>query len=366
MPMSFHAKRRDKLTRLLKKSGADACLITNPINVTYLTGFSGDSTYLLLAPKLALLLSDTRYEEQLGEESPDIEARIRDSSLSMNALLSRELKSAKVNSLALESASLSYHNWQSLATVLESIDLVPTENWVEDLRAIKDKQELEEIRRSIHLAERSFQVIRASLRGEQTERQIAHNLEHQIRTFGGVKCAFEPIVGVGSRAALPHAIPTERTISESPFVLIDWGARAGLYTSDLTRVLVTGKTNAKFAKIYQTVLEAQLAAIQAIRPGVKASEVDRAARKVIEDAGFGKNFGHGLGHGFGLEIHEQPRMSPMNPAELQAGMVITVEPGIYLAGWGGVRIEDDILVTSDGHEVLTSVPKQLDECYVAL
>lgn len=364
--MTYHARRRDKLRRLLKKSSADACLITNPTNVTYLTGFTGDSTYLLVNQHIALLLSDTRYEEQLSEECPGVEICIRDSSLSMKELLDRELKRAKVRSIALESASISHQMWEGFSAALSSIDLVPTENWVEDLRAVKDKHELEEIRRSIHLAERTFAVIRASLRGDQTEREIAHNLEHQIRLFGGVECAFEPIVGIGSRAALPHAVPTDRKVSESPFVLIDWGARAGLYTSDLTRVLVTSKTNAKFARIYETVLAAQLAAIREIRPGVRACDVDRAARKVIEDAGFGRKFGHGLGHGFGLEIHEEPRMSPMNSSELKAGMVVTVEPGIYLPGWGGVRIEDDVLVTSDGHEVLTSVPKQFEECHVTL
>lgn len=364
--MSHFAQRRSRLLRTLKSSAADAVLVTNPVNVTYLTGFEGDSTYLLLNRHSGVLLTDTRYEEQIAEQVPDLPAEIRNSSLTMNALLARVLKQMKCNHLAVDAVALSYNAYQALDSAVGNTTLVPTQGWVESLREIKDKHELETIQHSISLAEKSFGVIRAALRSDQTEREVAHNLEHQIRMFGGTECAFEPIVGVGPRAALPHGIPSERKIGESPFVLIDWGAKYGGYTSDLTRVLVTGKINAKYERVYNTVLKAQLAAIAKIRPGVKANVVDAAARKVIEDAGFGKKFGHGLGHGFGLEIHEEPRMGPMNESPLKAGMVVTVEPGIYLPGWGGVRIEDDVLVTKDGHRVLTSVPKTIDECRVDL
>lgn len=362
--MSYFAQRRDRLRKILKASAADTVLVTNPVNVTYLTGFQGDSTYLLLNQTDGVLLTDTRYEEQIAEEAGDLPAEIRNSSVTMNALLQKMTSKMKVSHLAVDAVALSYQSFQSIDKALEKISLVPTEGWVESLREIKDKMELAAIDHAINLAERSFAVIRASLRPDQTEREIAHNLEHQIRLFGGTECAFEPIVGVGPRAALPHGIPSERKIEESPFVLIDWGARADGYTSDLTRVLVTGKITAKLDKVYNTVLKAQLAAIKKIRPGVTASAVDAAARSVIEKAGHGKHFGHGLGHGFGLEIHENPRMAPINDAPLKAGMVITVEPGIYLPGWGGVRIEDDILVTKDGHRVLTSVEKNLEACIV--
>jgi Xaa-Pro aminopeptidase len=231
---------------------------------------------------------------------------------------------------------------------------------------IKDKQELGEIIRSIRMAERAFEVMRASLRPEQTEKQIADEMEHQIRLFGGAGFAFTPIVGVGPRAALPHGRPSQREVAESPFMLVDWGAKAGLYMSDLTRVLATDTISAKLQKVHSTVLAAQEAAIEAIAPGVPLADVDAAARSVIEQAGFGKRFGHGLGHGFGLEIHENPRMSTISKGELQAGMVVTVEPGIYIPGWGGVRLEDDVLVTRDGHEVLSTLPKRLEECVVNL
>ena len=362
----MHAKRRDRLRSTLKKSGVPALLVTNEINVTYLTGFTGDSSYLLLTGSDAIILTDSRYTTQLEEESPDVPFVSRTSSTSMVQILQKELKSRKLKSIAVEGDSLSKNQFDLFTSKLDGVELVSTSEWVETLRQIKDRNEMAEIRRSIHLAERTFDFIRATLTPEMPERLVAANIEHQIRQFGGVGCAFKPIVGVGPRAALPHAVPGERRIEESPFVLIDWGAKAGLYMSDLTRVLVTGKISAKLCRIYEVVLRAQLAAIEAIRPGVACSVVDRAARSVIEEAGYGKRFGHGLGHGFGLEIHESPRMSSANESILKPGMVVTVEPGIYLPDWGGVRIEDDILVTTDGHEVMTHVEKNLDACVLNL
>jgi Xaa-Pro aminopeptidase len=183
-----------------------------------------------------------------------------------------------------------------------------------------------------------------------------------MRRFGARGAAFPPIVAVGAQAALPHAHPGRRRISEAGFVLIDWGAATfGGYKSDLTRVLVTGKIPPKLEKIYRVVLKAQQEAIQKIRPGAKCSDIDTAARNVIEAAGFGKNFGHGLGHGIGLNIHEGPRFAPISEDELKPGMILTVEPGIYLPHFGGVRIEDDVLITKSGHEVLSSVPKRFEE-----
>ena len=186
-----------------------------------------------------------------------------------------------------------------------------------------------------------------------------------MRLFGAKQSAFPTIVAVGPRAALPHATPTGRRVGASDFVLIDWGADEGLYKSDLTRVLVTGRISPKLERIYRVVLRAQLKAIAAIRPGVVAADVDGIARAVIGEAGFGRYFGHGLGHGLGLQVHEAPRLAASSRTVLKPGMVVTVEPGIYLPGWGGVRIEDDVLVTRAGHEVLTSVPKQLEDAVVA-
>ena len=198
-----------------------------------------------------------------------------------------------------------------------------------------------------------------------TERDLAAELEYQARKFGAKALSFPAIVAVGPRAALPHATPTSQRLDASDFILVDWGVNSGLYMSDLTRIIVTGRISPKLRKVYGVVLAAQLAAIEAIRPGRTCEQVDNVARKIISKAGFGPAFGHGLGHGTGLEIHEAPRLAVGQKTKLRPGMIVTVEPGIYLPGWGGVRIEDDILVTRTGHEVLSNVPKQLDECILS-
>jgi Xaa-Pro aminopeptidase len=279
-------------------------------------------------------------------------------------IVQRTVRRAGLSQVAIEADSVTLSLRNQLLQALPKCELVEISGWVQRLREIKDRQEVEAIRRSLSVAERAFAVVKASLRGEQTERELAFALEHQIRLFGGESCSFRPIVAVGPRAALPHAVPTSARLDSGDFVLLDWGAKVGGYLSDLTRVLVTAKISPKLERIYGVVIKAQQQAIAAVRDGAVMSDVDAAARGVIAAAGFDRRFGHGLGHGFGLEIHESPRLAPLQDRKLRAGMVITIEPGIYLPGFGGVRIEDDILVTRSGHEVLSHVPKTLDECTV--
>jgi Xaa-Pro aminopeptidase len=357
-------RRRGRLRRQLKRREMDAMLITNVVNVTYLTGFTGDSSYLVLDRDGECLLSDSRYDVQIADECPDLDVASRRAPTPMSDLLKKTMRARKVSALGVEIDSLTVASYDEIAAALAGVELISTSDLVAELRQIKDRSEVQAIRASLRLAEQAFAVIRASLRPDQTEREIAFSLEHQIRLFGGDGCSFEPIVAAGHRAALPHAHPQDRAIGDDDLLLIDWGAVHQGYMSDLTRVLVTGRISPKLERIYGVVLKAQRRAIQSIRPGITIGEVDHAARSIIQDAGFGSKFGHGLGHGFGLEIHENPRMAPNQPQVLQVGMVVTVEPGIYLPKWGGVRIEDDVLVTKDGHEVLSNVPVELDECVV--
>lgn len=362
--MARFTQRRKKLSSAVRRLGADAALITNFTNVTYLTGFTGDDSYLLVGAGAEVVLSDPRYTQQLEEECRGLDVAIRSPSGTTLGLVESVVKKARVTRLAVEAASISLALHDRLAAALPHVTLVPTNGLVERLREIKDRHEVDEIREAIRLAEQAFGVIRAALRPEQTEREIAFELEHQIRRFGGAGCSFPPIVAVGARAALPHAVPTQQQVGDGDLLLIDWGATARLYCSDLTRVLVTGRISPKLERIYGVVLKAQEQAIASIRPGVLMSQVDATARDLIAKAGYSKQFGHGLGHGFGLEIHEAPRLATLSDRPLKAGMVVTVEPGIYLPQWGGVRIEDDVLVTRDGHEVLSSLPKELDHCVV--
>jgi Xaa-Pro aminopeptidase len=387
--MDFQA-RRDRLRKMFKTAGIDALLVTDFTNVTYLTGFTGDDSYLLVRRDGEVVLSDPRYTTQLGEECPGVELNIRPPGVSMLQAVVKELRckgtvpflptvpgrrcasapgrslqksgqSPRIGRLGIEGDSMTVGLRDRIAGKLPKIELIVTSGLVEHLRLIKDKHEIARLREAIRQAQGAFAALRSALRPEMTEKQAADELEHQCRLFGAKESAFPPIVAVGARAALPHATPTQKRIEQADFVLIDWGANEGLYRSDLTRVLVTGRISAKFERIYRLVLKAQTRAIAAIRPGVLASDVDNVARTIIAKAGYGRRFRHGLGHGLGLLVHEAPRLAVKSQTILKPGMVVTVEPGIYLPGWGGVRIEDDVLVTRTGHEVLTDAPKGLEE-----
>jgi Xaa-Pro aminopeptidase len=363
--MPDFAARIERLRKLVHKAQIDSLLVTNYTNVSYLTGFTGDDSYLLVRPGGETLITDPRYTQQVEEECPGLEIEIREPGTNMYESVTRVVKAAKLCKLGIEASEMTVAFRELLGNELPAVAFVSTNGLVEELREIKDKEEVDEIREAVRIAEQAFAVIRNSLRPDRTEKAIADELEYQIRLFGGRCSSFPSIIGVGERAALPHGRPTATVrIADSDFVLIDWGARGRLYCSDLTRVLVTGKLSSKLERVYGVVLAAQEAAIAAIRPGAVMKEVDGAARNLIAKAGFGKQFGHSLGHGIGMNVHEQPRLAVDQDRSLKAGMVVTVEPGIYIPGWGGVRIEDDVLVTRTGHEVLTSVPKRLEECLV--
>lgn len=356
--------RRDRLRKTVRKAGAEAILVTDFTNVTYLTGFTGDDSYLLVRQDGEVILSDPRYTTQLGEECPGLDTHIRKPGVGMVQAVSRVLQSARIGRLAVEGDSMSVAMCERIRSEPPQPEMVTTSGLVERLRRVKDRDEIAQIRQAVWYAEKGFAALRATLHPQQTEREVANELEFQMRRFGARGAGFPSIVAVGPRAALPHATPTERRIGSSDFVLVDWGADGGLYRSDLTRVLVTGKISPKLERVYRVVLRAQLKAIAAIRPGAVAADVDRLAREVIAEAGFGRYFGHGLGHGLGLQVHEAPRLAASSRTVLKPGMIVTVEPGIYLPSWGGVRIEDDVLVTRTGHEVLTSAAKQLEEMLI--
>ncbi len=362
--MSFAIRRR-KLRSLIREAQADGLLVTNFTNVTYLTGFTGDDSYLLVTGDSEALITDPRYTTQLEDECPGLALEVREPGVKMLTAVAKVVERARIERLGIEGASATVSFHESLAKALPKLQTVVTENLVERLRIEKDKSEIDATRVACQQARRAFDVVRAGLTSSMTELEIAAELEYQARRFGAKSLSFPAIVAVGDRSALPHARPTNRQLGESDFTLIDWGVNSGLYMSDLTRMVVTGKISPKLRKIYGVVLKAQLAAIDAIQPGRTCEEIDQVARQIITRAGFGKAFGHGLGHGTGLEIHEAPRLAVGQKTVLRPGMIVTVEPGIYVPGWGGVRIEDDVLVTRTGHEVLTDVPKQLEDCVLA-
>lgn len=368
--MDYPAQRRERLARLLVDEGIDALMISSPVNVTYLTGFSGDSTVLLLTRDRLLLVSDSRYSGQLADECPGLPTHIRPPSRKLPEAVAEALQSLGARSVGFESNAVTVGELGFLRQLVPSLEWKGDGDRVERLRIVKDACELAQIRTAIDVAERAFTVFRALLRPEDTEKDLCDALEHYARRAGGAGTAFPPIVAVGERAALPHAPPTARTVASGEMLLVDWGVSAPLYKSDLTRVLDTRKTStfsrttpakgARLEEVYAVVLRAQEAALEAVRPGASSRAIDAAARSVIAEAGYGDYFGHGLGHGFGLQIHEAPWLRPNADMPIEAGMVFTLEPGIYLPGWGGVRIEDDVLVTPDGAERLTHLPRDLE------
>ena len=356
-----HERRLEKLRRTIRTDPIDAILIVAPQNVGYLTGFTGDASALLIGKDRTLMISDGRFTTQLAEECPGFEVHIRPVEQLLFDAIGQVIGQFGVGRVGFEPSKLSVAQFETIKGKAPTVELVGVAGRVEGLRAIKDEAEVQTIRQAIRQAERAFEMLRAAMNPDDSEKDLADALEGYMRRCGASSAAFTPIVAVGARAALPHAHPTrEARVRDAEFVLIDWGAATGGYKSDLTRVVVTGKVTSKFAEVYRTVLEAQERGIEALRPGATAGEVDASARSVIEAAGYGRFFNHGLGHGFGLEIHENPFFRRDNPLPLKAGMVVTIEPGIYLPDWGGVRIEDDVLITPDGPEVLTRVPRSLD------
>lgn len=369
--VDYPAQRRLRLSQALAGEGLDALLISNPINVTYLTGFSGESSFLVLGRARVLLVSDSRFTAQIEEECPGLEAVIRPPSQNVHQATATVLTKLGFRAVGFESSHLTVGEWELLGELAPAVTWKASPDRVEKLRAVKDPSEIAQIREAIAVAERAFRAFCALLRPQDSEKALCDALEHYVRCCGGRGTSFPSIVAVGERAALPHAPPTERTLDGAELLLVDWGASGRFYKSDLTRILVPHKNSAagppggpgrgetRLEQIYGVVWHAQRRALDTIRPGVKGHDVDAEARRVITDAGFGDFFGHGLGHGFGLQVHEAPSMRPNSEAVLEAGMVVTVEPGVYLPGWGGVRIEDDVLVTPEGCEVLTSVPKDV-------
>jgi Xaa-Pro aminopeptidase len=357
--MDYPAHRRRRLTEILPSLGTDGFLITSETNVTFLTGFRGDSSCVLISREQALLVSDARYAEQIADECPGLDAVIRPPSKALLPFLTETIGKFGVRSLAVESDHLTVAEYEGLRGQLPALEWKPVSNCVESMRAVKDESEIAALREAIAIAERAFDAFRALLRLEDSEKDLHDALENYVRRAGGKSSSFPPIVAVGERAALPHAPPSSKRVGEGEMLLVDWGAKGRFYHSDLTRVLAVRSISPKLEEVYGVVLRAQAAAIRAVRPGAKARDVDAEARAVIAQAGFGDFFGHGLGHGIGLEIHEAPSLRPTSEVLLEPGNVVTIEPGIYLPGWGGVRIEDDVLVTPDGCEVLTSVSREL-------
>jgi Xaa-Pro aminopeptidase len=373
-------QRRHTLAQTLAKNSLDAFLVTKPENVTYLTGFTGDSSFYVATERNGILVSDTRFEQQIKDECPNIEPAIRGHIKTTHEEAAEVLKKCGAKSIGVESNHLTVGEFELFKKLVPNATFVPMSGTVESQRVIKDDSEIETIRSAVRLAERAFRMFAATLRESDSEKEMVNAMEGYVRRAGARCTSFPPIIAVGERGALPHAPPCDKRLEEGNQLLIDWGADL-LYKSDLTRTLRNpSKRNSarqekyNFEEIYEAVLNAQSAAMKAIMPGVKAKDVDAAARQVLAskrlknhpDMKLEELFTHGLGHGIGLEIHEAPRVRSNSEDVLEPGMVITLEPGIYIPEWGGIRIEDDFLITTDGAVPLSTLPRGLDAAIIEL
>jgi Xaa-Pro aminopeptidase len=350
--------RPTRLLEALSDSGADLILVTTLLNVRYLTGFTGSNGAALIGPDTRVFLTDFRYVEQAqAEVDPSFDRRIVSTGFA-DALA--ELIPGGEQRLGFEDHELTVHAHAELREKLpERVALVAAGTPAEALRAVKEPGEIEKIRGAAELADAAMREIMEQGIVGRTEREVANALEDAMRARGASELSFRSVVASGPHAALPHATPRDVTIGAGELVVVDWGAKLDGYCSDCTRTFATGEISERSRITYDLVLEAQRAGVKAIGPQMGGKQADETARAIIDAAGHAEHFGHSLGHGVGLEVHEKPTLSQRSEDTLQAGNVVTVEPGVYLPGEVGVRIEDLCVVTEAGHEILTHIPKEL-------
>lgn len=348
--------RIEAIREKMKAASADAFMVSKPQNWRFISGFTGDSGVLLITGEQMIIFTDSRYIEQARQEALDFEVI---KTVVEKDVVKDTVAELKIGTIAFEKHDITYAGWEKLKERFSGQELLGVSGWVEELRAVKTSEEIENIRQAQEMADKAFAQLLPYVKAGTREIDLALELEFTIRKMGSQGVAFPFIVVSGERSSLPHGVPTDRKLEPGDFVTFDFGARCNGYCSDMTRTAAVGPVTDKHREIYDTVLKAQLAALDVIRPGIVAKEVDLAGRRVIEEAGYGDYFGHGIGHGVGLNVHERPSVGKTSETVLQPGMVITVEPGIYIPGFGGVRIEDLVLVTEGGKSNLTASEKQL-------
>ncbi|MBD8497748.1 M24 family metallopeptidase [Paenibacillus arenosi] len=349
--------RVERLRKELEQRGLEGIWIASEYNRRYMTGFTGSAGYVFITADRAVLLTDFRYMTQAPEQATGFE--VLEHAPKVTDTLASLLKEAGISRIAFEQDHMSYGVYAKYAEALDGIEFVPVSGLVEQLRMVKDENELAIMREAADLADRTFSHILTFIKPGISEMDVALEMEYFMRKHGATSSSFDTIVASGERSALPHGVASDRIIGTNEFVKLDFGAYYKGYCSDITRTIVVGEPTDRHREIYNIVLEAQLHALEYIRPGMTGREADALARDIIVKHGYGPQFGHSLGHGLGMEVHEYPRLAMSDNTVLTPGMTVTVEPGIYIPGFGGVRIEDDIVITENGIEIITHSTKQL-------
>ena len=356
--------RLEKLRHSVAKKELDVLVVSRPENRRYLSGFTGSAGWLIISNSIAYLVVDFRYVEQAKKEAPDFDViNIKGDFVDW---LPKFLSDFGLKKAGFESDQVPFATYEKLFKTINDdgyqLHLIPASGLVESIRAIKEPEELKFITEAVELADAAFDQAKSILRPGMTEREVAWGLEKFLREKGSQAVPFDIIVASGHNAAMPHAKPSEQLILKNVPVVIDLGARVNGYCSDLTRTFIIGDGDKTFFKIYDIVLGAQLTALATIGAGINGDQADRLARTVIEQAKHGDAFGHGMGHGVGLETHESPRLGPNSSDLLVDGMVFTIEPGIYIAAWGGIRIEDTVVMENGKVKSLTRADKKANIC----
>lgn len=347
--------RINQLRKILKKQEVEALLVTHLTNVKYLTGFTGTAGALLVTQEDAIFVTDFRYTQQAKDQTSCV---IRENTQNIYYEIRDLLKELRISSVAIEAEKVNVTTFRLMEKIFTS-EIIESEGWVEELREIKDAQEIQAITRAVEIIEDTYEHILEFIQIGMTEQEVADEIERFAKSRGSSGMSFDTIVASGNRSALPHGVASNKRIEDGDVVTIDMGCYYQGYTSDMTRTFAIGSISDQMKEVYQIVLEAHQAVSAAARPGMTGFELDKVARDYIVQAGYGDKFGHGTGHGIGLDIHEGPTISRNNHEPLQEGMVITNEPGIYLEGIGGVRIEDDLVLEADGARSLNRTSKDL-------
>lgn len=349
--------RIEKVKKLMKEKGYQAMLINNPEDRYYVSDFSGSSGFLLFTPNGNYLVTDFRYVEQAKQQSPQFELKMFERGEHYN-LLNNLARKDNVKTLVIDSQAFSYAEYLNFSSIMQ-MDLQAEPSLLQEMRSIKDETEIEYIAKAQKIAETAFEKMLKKAKVGMTEKELAVELQYQMLLAGSERTSFSSIVVSGVRSALPHGRPTDKVVEARDFVTFDFGAYYKGYCSDMTRTVVFGDYTSRQKEIYDLVLKAQLAAVEAAKPGMTGRELDAVARDIITAGGYGDNFGHGLGHGIGKLVHEAPAVNTRSEDILQLNQVFSIEPGIYIPDWGGVRIEDLIVLTPEGVRNLNSFTKEL-------
>lgn len=353
----------NRIERLLKRTkelGLESLFLNNVQNIRYISGYTGADSYILISPKGKWFITDYRYTEQAKEECVGFEVIQRNrQTTTLGQCVNQLLKDNNISNVGFEREHINFGMIEDIKNDVENAEFIPTIRIVEELRYTKDEKEVALIKKACEIADKAFAELLKVIKVGMTEAEAALELEYNMRKLGAEGPAFDTILISGAKASMPHGIPSDKKIEQGDFVTVDFGAVYKGYRSDMTRTFIMEEANDEQIKLYNSVLEAQIASVEGIKAGLTGKEAHDLAGKILERDGYYEQSGKSLGHGIGLDVHEKPFMVPVCQDALKEGCVVTCEPGVYISGWGGVRIEDTVVITKDGCEILTHTPKEL-------